>query len=139
MKLSDLKNSRFLTKEDCDPPILVTVSHVDQQNVAPADQQAERKWCLHFKEAGVKPLVLNGTNGEIIGRITGSDDSDNWVGVQVVAYHDPNVEFRGKLVGGVRLRAPRPKPAAQTAPQSAPQPAPQPEATTADFDDSVPW
>ena len=129
MKLSDLKNSRFLTKEDCDPPKLLTISHVDQQNVAPADSAPERKWVLHFKEADVKPLVLNIVNGQAITNIAGSDDSDNWTGVQVVAYHDPGVAFGGKLVGGVRLRAPRNKPAAQPAAEPA----------TVDFNDDISW
>jgi hypothetical protein len=126
MKISELKNSRFLTKDDCDPPITVTISHVTKTNVAPADQAPEERWVMHFKEPAVKPMVLNITNGETIASITGSDDSDDWTGKQIVLYHEPNVGFAGKRVGGIRVRAP-----AEVK---------QPEAVTADPDDSdIPW
>ncbi len=103
----DLKNSRFVTGADCDPPIKVTISHVEQMNVAPADQKPEPRWVVHFKEPDVKPLVLNTTNGQMISKITGSDESDGWTGAEIVLYFDPNVSFGGKLVGGIRIRAPR--------------------------------
>jgi hypothetical protein len=108
MHVSELRESKFLRKEDCGPGILVTVHSVSQQNVAKEGAPEEMKWVMHFNE-DYNPLVLNITNGQIIALITGSDDSDAWTGVELVAYHDPNVSFGGKLVGGVRLRAPRKK------------------------------
>jgi hypothetical protein len=107
MNIKDLGNSRFTAAGDCDPPMKVTASHVEQMNVAPADQKPQMKWVLNFKEPDVKPLVLNKTNGESIARITGSDDSDDWTGAVIVLYYDPNVSFGGKLVGGIRVRAPK--------------------------------
>jgi len=109
----DLKNSRFLTKDDCDPPIKVTISHVEQTNVAPADSKPEARWVVHFQQSDVKPMVLNTTNGQSIAAITGSDESDGWMGAEIVCYCDPNVSFGGKLIGGIRVRAPKkaaPKP-----------------------------
>jgi len=103
----DLKNSRFLTKEDCDPPIKVTVSHVEQTNVAPADSKPEARWVVHFQQADVKPMVLNSTNGQSIKAITGSAESDVWTGAEIVLYCDPSVSFGGKLIGGIRVRAPK--------------------------------
>lgn len=109
MHVSELKESKFLRKEDCGAGILVTVHSVSQQNVAKEGAPEEMKWVLHLNEHE-KPLVLNSTNGQIIAKITGSEDSDAWTGAELVLYNDPNVSFGGKLVGGVRARAPR-KPA----------------------------
>jgi hypothetical protein len=123
MNINQLKESKFLKKEDAGTGILVTISHVTQENVAKEGADQELKWCIHFKETE-KPLVLNSTNGQLIAAITKQEDTDNWTGHKIVLYHDPNVSFGGKLMGGVRVRAPRiPKPASVPAPVQAP-PAP---------------
>lgn len=119
--ISVLKSSNFLKKEDCNPPLLVTIESVREENVAKEGAPEERKWCIFFKEMD-KPMVLNSTNGQIIAGITGSPETDNWAGHKVVLYHDPNVQFAGKLVGGIRCRAPR-GPATRPPAQPAPPPA----------------
>ena len=45
---------------------------------------------------------MNSTNAELIGNITGSEDTDGWIGRKIVLYKDDNVSFGGKLVGGIR-------------------------------------
>jgi len=134
MHVAELKESKFLRKEDCGAGILVTIKTITQENVAKDGAPEELKWCLHFKEVE-KPMVLNSTNGQIIAGITGSEDSDTgWAGTKIVLYHDPNVSFGGKLIGGIRVRAPRKtpvpvpgkKPVAMPAPKPAAQPAPAP-------------
>ncbi len=77
------------------------------------------KWCMAFNEVE-KPMVLNSTNGQIIAAITGSEETDNWIGKKIVLYDDPNVSFGGKLVGGIRVRAPRGKAATAPAPKPGP-------------------
>jgi hypothetical protein len=106
MHISQLKNSNFLTKEDVGRGALLTIKEVTQENVAKTGAPEELKYCLHFVEAE-KPMVLNSTNGQLIAKITGSEDSDNWGGKKVVLYNDPNVSFGGKVVGGIRVRAPK--------------------------------
>ena len=108
MHISELKKSKFLRKEDCGAGILVTVESVILANVAKDGAPEEMEWVMHFNETD-KPLVLNSTNGQLIAQITGSEDSDDWTGAELVLYHDPTVSFGGKLVGGVRVRAPRRK------------------------------
>ena len=105
MKVSELRNSRFLTQEDCEPPIVVTISHVKKQNVPRPDAEPEEKHCLHFKEENVKPLVLIVTNAEKIQELTGSDDSDHWGGKKIVLYRDPDVRYGPEKKGGIRVRA----------------------------------
>lgn len=106
MHISQLKDSKFLKKEDCTPPILVTIKEVTQENVAKEGAPQDLKWALHFEEVE-KPLVLNSTNGQLIAQITGSEDTDGWPGKYIVLYKDPNVSFQGKLIGGIRVRAPK--------------------------------
>lgn len=103
MHISELKESKFLKKEECDPPILVTIREVTQENIAKEGAPQELKWCVHFEETE-KPLVLNSTNGQLIAKALGSEESDDWAGQKVVLYHDPNVSFGGKIVGGIRVR-----------------------------------
>ena len=130
MNISELKQSKFLKRQDVGPGKLVTIRQLTQENVGKEGAPEELRWCIHFDELET-PMVLNSTNGQIIAQITGSDDSDGWTGKQVVLYDDPNVSFGGKLVGGIRVRAPRfkkPLPAtAKPLPNPAPKPAPEPE------------
>lgn len=112
MNINDLKQSRFLTQNDVDPPVLVTIRDCKQENVAKEGADPELRWTLVFNELD-KPMTLNSTNGQIIQAITGSGESDDWIGKKIVLYRDPNVSFAGKLVGGIRCRAPRNQPAQQ--------------------------
>ena len=131
--ISVLKSSKFLKKEDCDPPVLVTIKDCTELNVAQEGAPEEFKWCLHFEETD-KPMVLNSTNGQLIAKFIGKDNTEEWVGHKIVLYHDPNVSFGGKLIGGIRARAPKVKtpPSVQTAPVKA-------QALPAEGDDEVPF
>lgn len=109
MNLSDLKTSKFLKKEDVGTGILVTIHTVSQENVAMEGAEPEYRAALHFNELE-KPMILNPTNGQIIAKIAGVDEDieNKWRGTCIVLYNDPNVSFRGRLVGGIRVRAPKP-------------------------------
>jgi hypothetical protein len=106
MKTSGMKESKFLKKEDVGEGVLYTVTAINQQNVALPGIDPELKWCLWFEEAD-KPLVLNSTNIQLCERVFGSDETDDWVGKKIVLYTDHNISFQGKLVGGIRVRAPK--------------------------------
>lgn len=120
--IHDLTQSKFLKKEDVIPPKLVTVAGYEQVNVAMQNEPAEMKYVLQFHELE-KPLVLNSTNGQLIAQITGSEDFDQWIGKRIVLFVDPNISMGGKLVGGIRARAPK---LAASAPAPKPAPAPVP-------------
>ena len=106
MNIDELKKSSFLKRSDVAKPFLATIDRAEFVNVAKEGAPEELKRCLYFKELE-KPMVMNGTNLEIIAKITGDRDDDHWGGHKVVLYDDPNVSFGGKLVGGIRVRAPR--------------------------------
>ncbi len=133
-KTSEMRESNFVKKEDVGRGLLVTISGCVRKNVAKEGADEEHKWCLTFRELD-KPLVLNSTNIQLCEQITGSDDTDHWVGKQIVLYVDPNVSYQGKLIGGVRVRKPKTQAAATVPPP--PMPAMQAPAPLVDeFDDS---
>jgi hypothetical protein len=120
-KTSEMRESKFMKKEDVGAGALMTVEGCEPHNVAKEGAPPENKWCLTFAESD-KPLVLNSTNIQLCERIFGSDDTDEWVGKKIVLYTDPNVSYAGKIVGGIRVRAPKVKPNAKPAPPPPPPP-----------------
>ncbi len=119
-KTSEMRESKFLKKEDVGAGALMTIESCEQYNVAKEGAPPENKWCLTFSESD-KPLVLNSTNIQLCEKIFGSDDTDAWVGQRIVLYTDPNVSYQGKVIGGIRVRAP--KKGAAIPPKPAPKPA----------------
>jgi hypothetical protein len=99
-------NRKFLTREDCPQPTLVTIARVTYENVAKENAPERQKYCVYFQE-NVKPMVLNETNFKIISTIINSEDGDAWRGHKIVLYFDPTVAFEGKPIGGIRVRAPQ--------------------------------
>lgn len=106
MNISELTESKYLKQQDCDPPLLVTIEHVERVNVAQEGKKPDYKWAMHLKELD-KPMIVNPTNGQLIAQITGSEESEEWNGQQIVLYKEPNVSYGGKLTGGIRVRAPK--------------------------------
>jgi len=104
--ISQLKESKYLKKEDCVPPLLLTIASCDQVDVAMEGDPPDIKWCVHFVE-DVKPMILNSTNAELISRAVQSEVTEEWTGRKIVLFSDPNVSFKGKLVGGIRVRPPK--------------------------------
>ena len=100
MNVSELKESKFLKKEDC--PLTVTIESVSKENMAQQGAPEEMKFILNFKES--KPMVLNSTNGQLIAHALNSPESDDWVGKQISLYNDPSVSFGGQLTGGIRVQ-----------------------------------
>ena len=99
-----ITTGRFLKKDDCsEEGELHTITEVVEENVAPEDKNEDIKWVMHFEDA--KPLILNATNINRCTQAFGTNQSEAWAGKQIIVYADPDIEFGGKIVGGVRLRA----------------------------------
>lgn len=105
-KTSQMRESKFLKKEDVGNGALMTVTGCNPHNVAKEGVEPQMKWCLEFEESD-KPLVLNSINIQLCEKIFGSDDTDDWVGKRIVLYTDPTISFQGKVTGGIRVRAPK--------------------------------
>lgn len=106
MNVNELSQSNYLKKEDCMPPLTVTISGLTNENMAKDGQPEEKKYVLQFMEA-IKPMVLNITNGQLIALVTGSEETDDWIGKKITLYNDPSISFGGKLTGGIRVQIPQ--------------------------------
>ena len=102
-RISEMVESRFLKKEEVGTGIIATIKDLVQYNVAPEGKPEEMKYCLEFRE-DLKPMPLNPTNMHILEAITGSDNSDDWMGLEVVLFNDPSVIYNN-IRGGLRIRA----------------------------------
>ena len=105
MRIGEMKESKYIKKEDVGSGKTVTIMRLDQQDVSMENEPESMKWTIYFKEFD-KGMVLNWTNMQLIARATGSEETDDWVGKQIELYDDPNVSFGGKLTGGIRVRVP---------------------------------
>lgn len=108
MNTNDFGKSKFLKKEDVGRGMLVTISRITEENVAQDGAEPEMKYCVWFSELD-KPLVCNKTNAQLIAMATGHSEEveHTWPGCKVVLFNDPSVAFGGKVMGGIRVRAPK--------------------------------
>lgn len=102
-RVSDMIESKYLKQSDAPDPVIVTVTKVGRINIAKDGDQPDEKWAVRFKEFN-KPMILNSTNIKLLEKACGSDDTDQWVGREVVVYTDDSVSFGGQIVGGLRIR-----------------------------------
>ena len=116
MNINQMTPSKYLKQADVPAPALVTVRTFSHDNVAQEGKPEEKKWVMHFDEFE-SGLVMNSTNLQLTAMAMGSEETEDWIGKQIVLFSDPNVSFGGKLVGGLRIRAVRKKaPVAPAAP-----------------------
>ena len=101
-KISEMTPSKYLKQHDAEDDTLVTVAKVGEANIAKEGEPAEVKWLIRFKEFD-KPMVLNRTNISLLGTFLG-DDTDDWIGKQVILYNDESIQFQGKVTGGLRFK-----------------------------------
>jgi len=52
-------------------------------------------------------MVLNLTNGKLIAIVTGSEETDDWIGKKITLWNDPTVSFGDKMTGGIRVQLPQ--------------------------------
>jgi hypothetical protein len=70
--------------------------------MAKEDEEPEYRWIVKWQEFA-KPMVINATNIKRLFKYLG-DDTDQWKGGNVILYVDPDIEFGGKVVGGLRVK-----------------------------------
>lgn len=134
-RIGDVYPSKFLKAADLEGP---TRSQITSVGTEVFGDKKEIK--LVATVAGQsKPMVLNVTSARFLEELTGSDDSDDWTGQDVLLV-PTKVSMNGKIVDSIRLdRVPRTKRAkAVEAEPSAAAPA-QPDTTDPLADDSIPF
>jgi hypothetical protein len=73
------------------------------------DDETKKKPVVYFNELD-RGLALNQINSEVIAEIAGTKEIEKWPGTKVCLYVDPNIEYRGKRVGGIRVKEAKEKP-----------------------------
>jgi hypothetical protein len=131
MRIGELQQSKYLKKDDFPQAKICTIKDVTVENVAQPGQAKKDRGVMYFREVD-KGLVMNSTNLKRAAHFLGSEETDDWIGKKIVVYNDPNIEFGGDIVGGLRLKG-APKPGQQ--PQ---QKRPAAEAMEG-LDDDLPW
>lgn len=107
MKTHEMIESKYLKKEDVgEDGVIVTIAGFEKVNVAQQGEPPEYKFTMRFEEFD-KPMVLNTTNIQLCEKALGSDETEDWIGKQIIVYNEPNISFGNKLVGGIRIRAHR--------------------------------
>jgi len=102
MKISDMIESKYLKQSDVDGVVTVRIVALKKMNLARDDEDPEYRWTAKFQEFA-KPMVLNVTNLKRLAKALG-DDTEMWLNEPVELYVDPDIEFGGNIVGGLRLR-----------------------------------
>ena len=78
--------------------------------------RGERRNYAHFTGKS-KPLGLNVTNAETLQSLSGSPDTERWVGLTIQLYVDPQARYpSGKKGPAIRIRPTAPKGPADTTP-----------------------
>jgi hypothetical protein len=103
--LTATRRSRFVSKDEVGDGAVVTIDELRKESVKSPDGKSEDRAVLYFQEDGVKPLILNSTNARSITNALGTPEADDWRGRAIELYHDKSVDFGGKPIGGIRVRA----------------------------------
>lgn len=129
MKIGDVFPSNYLKASDLNgAQVTVTIDRVEVEQIG---REKESRPVLHFV-GKAKGMVLNKTNAKKLVEIAGSDDTDDWHGVQVTLFA-AMVEFQGDQVEALRIKAP----VVKAAPK--PKPVPQPQPATDLDEESIPF
>ena len=106
-------DSPYLSSADIVEPTALTIDHVRLE----PDHTKKTKDLFntaHFVEKELrpgeklKPMILNATNSKMMRNLTGSAFLEDWNGIRVTVYVDPNVKFGRESVEGLRISSKAP-------------------------------
>ena len=80
----------------------VTIKGYDCIEIEPKDGDVENKWVIYFAEKE-KGMILNKTNRNILNMAFG-DEVQESIGKKIILYYRDDIEYKGGLVKGLRLK-----------------------------------
>lgn len=101
-------DSPYLSSADIVEPKVLTISHVALE-IDRTKQTKDFFNTAHFVEKelrpgeALKPMILNVSNSKTMKGLTNSAFIDDWNGIRVTIYVDPNVRFGKEIVEGLRI------------------------------------
>jgi hypothetical protein len=96
---NDMLESKYIQKTDLTQPTRLTVAGCERKDIG-QENKPEFRWVVAF-EGEWKPLILNRTNTDAFFDGLG-EDSNDWIGKQIILFNDMSVEYQGKR-GGIRV------------------------------------
>ncbi len=109
MKRYEALPSKYLKKEDFDPPRVVTIRTVVGEVIEDNDGNKKTKGVLYIEEEE-RGIVLNVTRFDDCETVTGTvgkDETDLWTGHKIEVWNDPSIRFGSQRTGGIGIRAPQ--------------------------------
>lgn len=105
MKVNQLFPSKYLKAADLpdEGAYVVTIEKVTVEEIG---ANKDQKPVIHFEELD-KALVCNKTNARTISKVTGSEDTDEWIGAKINLYR-AEVEFQGEMIEAIRVSLKKP-------------------------------
>lgn len=101
--INEMMPSKYLKISDVPDPVIVTVAGVKKVNIAQEDKEPEYKWGIKFNEFS-KPMILNKTNMTVAAVVFRSNQTEDWVGKEIILFNDESVSYAGQITGGLRFR-----------------------------------
>jgi hypothetical protein len=106
MRMRDALPGRYLSGDDLDGEVIVTIDRVVMESFRdPRTRVETRKPVMYFQKAK-RGLIVNRTNWRAVADLYG-DESDNWIGKRIVLA-PAMVDAYGKQTKAVRVRPTRP-------------------------------
>lgn len=106
-KLNDAFPSKYLTAADFEESGDVTATIVSA-DIETIGQGADKSQKIIIKLKGLdKAFVCNKTNALTISKVTGSDDTDDWIGKRITI-GAREVEFKGEMMLAIRVSLKKP-------------------------------
>lgn len=109
MKRSEMYPSKYLSADDIDGEVVVTIKSVRMETMKDNEGQEQEKPVVFFKESQ-KAMVLNKTNADRIFEQV-DEDTDNWPGKQITLIVESVTAF-GETKWAIRVKPTRPAPKA---------------------------
>lgn len=88
---------------------VLTIDHVNASETVTTAEGKSKKAVLHWREKGVKPMILNVARSKSIEKVAGSGYFEDWPGVQIQLYIEHGIKAFGEVVSAVRVRPFRPR------------------------------
>lgn len=106
-KLGDAFPSKYLTAADFEDSgdVTATIMSADIETIGQGQDKSQK---IIIKLKGLdKAFVCNRTNANTIAKVTGSDDTDDWIGKRITL-GAREVEFKGDMMMAIRVSLKKP-------------------------------
>ena len=88
---------------------VLTIDRVNASETVTTAEGKSKKAVVHWKEPGVKPMILNVARSKSIEKVSGSGYFEDWPGTAVQLHIEHGIKAFGEVVSAVRVRPYKPR------------------------------